>query len=1051
MGGFAAFQKQCFLCAILCAILFMPSARGAGYLTLAREHEFAGLGGERMTVHGNRLHIQRNNSLAIYGMANLEAPQLLGSLSLATTAVGMQASMAVSDALVALTAYPTGGGRERVYLVDVTNPSAPQLASSWELSCVQMALVGEYLYVATAANPSFRVYDVSSPASPQVVFSVNSRPLPLAAGGMSTVEGSVCGLAVHGTHVFTRFGTGWQDAPGGPVLPQLVVWDATDPAEPVELSALPVPTVKKNYYADATDGDSLIFPCFFGMGGDDSLNKGATLLDVAAPSAPVFGVDMDWDVAELGNNANVLYAIPVAERGGAVFVFADGLAFLDISDPTLPLTRGIFLDAFNDAAFLNDHIAALKSDRLVLFRRPALGGGFSVYSVSPGEAGVGGTVVFNVAGFGFSGGVTVALVSGEQVLTPGPITLDPSGLGLTAQFDLSQAAPGQWALRVTPSEGAPQELPVSLSAGPAIFITSVSPAMADAWGTATFTVAGSGFGPDMTARLTQGGRYPAVSAEAVSVTPDGTGATITFNLTGVYPGPRTLELSRPGRTPGELPQSVDVRSVLDLAGVTPPAALTGQTSLFTLNGAGFLAGDIVRLVRPGSGTITGAVQSVAEDGGSMTVAFDLADDAPANADVWGIQVLRATGERLECPHLLTVYDSQASAPSVTPQMISGFAGQVRLDIASAALHTGASPMLYCADRVLAPVSVDKADVVGAVFTIPPDTPPGSAKIVLEQGGVQVASKEVRIVAGLGDVRLGGESGLNLSGEGFVEGCAVYFVETGSGARIDASTVTVVSSNTLLAAFSGGLPAGTWTPHALGPNGRDVVSSRFGIGSGRYLLIGEGVSRLSLSTQRGGRGGMATVTVYGEDMGPPQWMRLKKGTLEIAGADLFLTGQGDGEWTAKAVFDLTDAEPGLYDFVFQPVEGAQTGLPGAFTVEDMAPKITLATVMPANERAGREARGKVVVQNQGNVDAFGYLALRHIPTDASCDFTSEGAGSQGVVVKSPEADGNGSLVRFGELMAAAGTELEVGVVVRRDRGGLVTVEPEWVGVHRQGER
>lgn len=299
--------------AILLGPVFLHrEAQAVEYPTLTVLRELNGLGGRRLSVRGTLAFVQRTNALAVFDLANFANPVPKGVLNLSTAAEGMHASVTVSDNLLALAAYPGGSAPQRIYLINISDIERPALATSWEASPSSMTFAQDFLFVTSSIGDSLRVYDVSNPTAPNLVFSEVDRLLPFENGDPPTVRGDAEGVVIRGNYAFVRYGSGRRQVGGRTVLPLLVVYNVSNPAAPTEVTSAAIPTIRTYCYPSlALTGPTLLFSGFFF--GDNPADKGVSTMDVGDPFQPRFVADMQgWDVPNLGVSPSVLYAAPVA-------------------------------------------------------------------------------------------------------------------------------------------------------------------------------------------------------------------------------------------------------------------------------------------------------------------------------------------------------------------------------------------------------------------------------------------------------------------------------------------------------------------------------------------------------------------------------------------------------------------------------------------------------------------------------------------------------------------------------------------------------------------
>ena len=268
--------------------------------------------------------------------------------------------------------------------------------------------------------------------------------------------------------------------------------------------------------------------------------------------------------------------------------------------------------------------------------------------------------------------------------------------------------------------------------------------------------------------------------------------------------------------------------------------------------------------------------------------------------------------------------------------------------------------------------------------------------------------------------------------------------------MNASGISQVSANSVLAGFAVPVPNGTWRAGVHGPNGREIIQADpTGLSGGettRNLLVGQGLTHLS--TGQGGQSGNVTITVYGREFGPVQSIQLVQGGTTIEGANVvYNPTEGDGQ-SAEVVFDLTSAPKGTYDLLATAEGGVQHLLKSAFSVADPSPNISVTLGMPDKTRVGRSVSCDITISNQGNVDAFGSVVLDGIPANAAYSFPELPAGVEDAVSTQEKLPGGVGTVQLNEIKVAAGRVIKIPVTFRLDREGSIAVTPHWVGVHQK---
>lgn len=261
---------------------YSRTARRVASLELPGRPETMALDGDFVYVadHLRRVHI--------LDVSRPASPSVAGSFATAWGVSGMDASggilcLAARDLLV----------------YDVSDPRAPDLLATLPLpgDVGKVVLAGSLAYV-TASG--LRIVDLADPASPQ---QLGSAPLPSDARS----------LAVEGDHVYVV-----DDAWDPYELNGLRILDVSDPAAPFLLSEL---ELSPENYDVAVSGGYVFVVTYADM----------KVVDARDPLAPVVVASLDRGHPQAVTLAGKLALVSVSE----------GLAFVDVSDPSSPMILGM--------------------------------------------------------------------------------------------------------------------------------------------------------------------------------------------------------------------------------------------------------------------------------------------------------------------------------------------------------------------------------------------------------------------------------------------------------------------------------------------------------------------------------------------------------------------------------------------------------------------------------------------------------------------------------------------------------------------------------------
>ncbi len=304
-------------------------------------------------IVGNLAYVGYGGMLSVLDITNPTAPVRLGFALLNGGCLSIRCS---ASHLYCITQdYPD----DFLQVVDVSNPSAPLVVQTLSIQGEAMDIQGNYLYLEQGDN--VRIYDISTPATPQVVGSFAS----------SRISDIVA------TNGYIYVGRG-STLSGG-----LQIMDATNPIAPVQLSLLAI--TGGAYSVDVT-GPYVYVYVFFSQ---TALN----IVDASNPSAPVvvkvmplfesadlaidgthaYALDFDgflrtFDITNAANPipistfspCNFDYASTLDVNGGLVAIGAgDGVCLVDVSNPASPISRGQYesLPSIANADVAGDYLA----------------------------------------------------------------------------------------------------------------------------------------------------------------------------------------------------------------------------------------------------------------------------------------------------------------------------------------------------------------------------------------------------------------------------------------------------------------------------------------------------------------------------------------------------------------------------------------------------------------------------------------------------------------------------------------------------------------------
>ncbi len=227
-------------------------------------------------------------------------------------------------------AYVAAGG---LYIVDVSDPTNPTTVGSLAVPgrAMDVALDGQYAYVAAGDGGGLQIIDVSDPAAPVKVGHYHT----------ATIAQNV---TVSGTHAYVA------DEEVG-----LYILDVSDPSAPSRVALLtdyegPVRDVLvAGGYAYVTEGTHWEFASHLDEGG------GLHILDVSDPAMPEEVAF--YDTKTSGGGEGGAHALAMAGSNVYVADWANGIYVIDVSDPTAPAQIGSVQDlaAANELVIAGDY------------------------------------------------------------------------------------------------------------------------------------------------------------------------------------------------------------------------------------------------------------------------------------------------------------------------------------------------------------------------------------------------------------------------------------------------------------------------------------------------------------------------------------------------------------------------------------------------------------------------------------------------------------------------------------------------------------------------
>jgi choice-of-anchor B domain-containing protein len=239
-----------------------------------------------------------------------------------------------------------GDEYERVYIVDVTDPAHPVLASAVSgIPGFDVKTWDHYLYTCdgNTTGSDSRVVDLADPAHP--VVSPNGFPsahaLQVSSDGILYAE--YPGLRIYDlvapespSLIYETGGEGHDCTPKGARLYDFhgrdgtVIWDVTDPAHPDTLGVINDPSIVFHHSGDATPDQRYLYIC-------DELSTGSnadvSVWDISNPGAPL-------RVGRIADPDATVHNIYIVGDLAYVAYYSAGFRVYDLSDPVHPTLAG---------------------------------------------------------------------------------------------------------------------------------------------------------------------------------------------------------------------------------------------------------------------------------------------------------------------------------------------------------------------------------------------------------------------------------------------------------------------------------------------------------------------------------------------------------------------------------------------------------------------------------------------------------------------------------------------------------------------------------------
>jgi choice-of-anchor B domain-containing protein len=236
-----------------------------------------------------------------------------------------------------------GDDRDKVYIVDVTDPTSPTLtAQIGGIPGFDVKTWDHYLYTCdgNTTGSDSRVVDLADPFNPTVLADgfPSAHTLQVSASGILYAE--FPGLRIYDLSdptspalLYQTGGEGHDSTPLGTRLYDFhgrdgtVIWDVTDPSDPDTLGVISDPAIVFHHSGDATADQNTLFVC------DELITHpgpDVTIWDISDPATPV----RIGRIAEADATVHNVYVV-----GDLLYAayYSAGFAVFDVSDPVHPV------------------------------------------------------------------------------------------------------------------------------------------------------------------------------------------------------------------------------------------------------------------------------------------------------------------------------------------------------------------------------------------------------------------------------------------------------------------------------------------------------------------------------------------------------------------------------------------------------------------------------------------------------------------------------------------------------------------------------------------
>ncbi len=455
---------------------------------------------------------------------------------------------------------------------------------------------------------------------------------------------------------------------------------------------------------------------------------------------------------------------------------------------------------------------------------------FMASAVVPSVVGACGSFTLQVYGSGFQSPASVVLEQSGVAIPASLVTIAANGFVLEATFDLSNASPGAWDVKVTNGDGAVQTITGSLTVS-GVSLTGISPPGASTCSALTsvqFTATGSAICPGAVFKLVRTGQADIVG-NPVAVNPFGTEIVGTFIVSGTGVGAWDAVVINPSGDSATLTGAVwigDTYLQFDPTQGFDCAAVT-----LVVLGTGICPGTEVRLSRSGYNDIPGSGQVVSVWGTQISATFNLNGVALGACDV---VVTPPGGAPVVLPGVFTVLPFMGPTTSVIVPNHGGNCGPRIVNVGGAHFVPGIEVKLQRSGEPAIQGSPVQVNGLGNVFTtqfnllnaapglwdLAVSCPGGSSHVLPNAFTVEpIALHLVTPVAGRD---CDPPVSVTLSGDCFDPDAIVTLRK--AGASIPGTSTVVMNSDTISSVFTlTGADPGLWDVEVTHPSSGDVAT------------------------------------------------------------------------------------------------------------------------------------------------------------------------------------------------------------------------------------